>query len=90
VFGTKHPLFHGQQRRVLVAGPGRIPRLPGGIGEVKAGGQGVRILGAGHSLDYRQQRGEQVAGPGRIPARQVQRAKSKRPVRICGCSGLAH
>ena len=57
----------GQQRGVLVAGPGRIPRLPGPGGEVGAGGQGVGVLGAGDPLADGQQRGVLVAGPGRIP-----------------------
>src|ERR1700683_5437445 len=36
-------LADGQQRGELVAGPGRIPRLPGEVGESGAGGQGVRV-----------------------------------------------
>ena len=44
--GARHPLADGQQRRVLVAGPGRIPRLPGLLGEVGSDGQRVRVLGA--------------------------------------------
>ena len=38
-------LHDGQQRSVLVPGGGRIPRLPGVVGELVAGGQGVRVLG---------------------------------------------
>jgi hypothetical protein len=57
----------GQQRGVLVAGPGRIPRLLGPAGEVAAGGQGLRVLQAGHPLDGGQQRGvpKVTAAPGR-------------------------
>ena len=40
VLGAQDPLIDGQQRGELVAGPGRIPRLPGPGGEVAAGGQG--------------------------------------------------
>src|SRR5215472_13882858 len=46
-----------------------ILRLPGPVGEVAAGGQGVRVPGAGHPLLDGQQRGELVPGPGRIPRR---------------------
>ena len=45
VLGAQHPLADGQQRGELVAGPGRIPRLPGPVGQVAAGGQGARVLG---------------------------------------------
>ena len=46
VLGAQDPLADGQQGGELVAGPGRIPRLPGPVGEVVAGGQGVGVLGA--------------------------------------------
>ena len=36
VLGTLDPLADGQQSDVLVAGPGRIPRLPGPAGELVA------------------------------------------------------
>ena len=62
------PARDGQQRGVLVPGPGRIPASPV-QGEVAAGGQGVRVLGAGDPLADGQQRGELVPGPGRIPRR---------------------
>jgi hypothetical protein len=65
--GAGDPLHEGQQRGELVAGPGRIPRLPRPGGEVGAGGQGVGVLGARDPLAEGQQRGELVAGPGRIP-----------------------
>ena len=67
VLGAQDPLADGQQGGVLVAGPGRIPRLPGPVGEVGAGGQGVGVLGAQDPLADGQQGGELVAGPGRIP-----------------------
>src|SRR5205807_1944161 len=44
--GPSTPLLEGQQDGVLVAGPGRIPRLPGPAGEAVAVPQGVRVLGA--------------------------------------------
>ena len=64
---AEDPLDDGQQRGELVAGPGRIPRLPGPAGQAVAGGQGARVFRAGHPLDDGQQRGVLVAGPGRIP-----------------------
>jgi hypothetical protein len=67
VLGAGHPLNDGQQHGEQLAGPGRIPRLPGPAGEATAGGQGVGVLGAGHPLADGQQHGVLVAGPGRIP-----------------------
>jgi hypothetical protein len=46
VLGAQHPLLDGQQGGVLVAGPGRIPRLSGPGGEFMAGDQGAGVLGA--------------------------------------------
>jgi len=46
MLGAQDPLLNGQQRGVLVAGRGRIPRLPGPAGQVGAGGQGFGVLGA--------------------------------------------
>ena len=43
MLGTGHPLADRQQCGELVAGPGRIPRLPGPGGEVGAGPQGARV-----------------------------------------------
>jgi hypothetical protein len=57
VLTAQHPLDDGQQRGVLVPGPGRIPRRPGPEGEVAAIGQGGGVLGAGHPLADGQQRG---------------------------------
>ena len=67
VLGAGDPLADRQQRGELVAGRGRVPRLPGQAGEVGAGGQGVRVLGAEDPLADGQQRGELVAGAGRDP-----------------------
>ena len=67
MLGALDPLADGQQGGELVAGPGRIPRLPGPVGELVAGGQGVGVLGALDPLADGQQGGELVAGPGRIP-----------------------
>jgi hypothetical protein len=44
--GAPDPLIHRQQRRKLVAGPGRIPGLPGPGGQAGPGVQGARVLGA--------------------------------------------
>jgi hypothetical protein len=41
--------------------------MPGEAGEVDAGDQGFRMLGAQYPLADGQQRGEPVAGAGRIP-----------------------
>ena len=65
MLGAQGALEDGQQRGELVAGPGRIPRLPGPGGEVAAIGQGVGVLGTGHLLGNGQPRGVLVAGPGR-------------------------
>jgi len=51
VLRAQDPLADGQQRGVLVAGSGRIPRLARVVGEVATGGQGVQVLGAPHTLD---------------------------------------
>src|SRR5215475_12484943 len=67
VFGALDPLDDGYQRGELVAGGGRIPRLPGPVGEVVAGGKGVRVLRAEDPLAHGQQLGVLVAGGGRIP-----------------------
>ncbi len=64
---AEDPLADGQQRGELVAGPGRVPRLPGPAGEVGAGGQGIRVLRAEDPLAHGQQRGELVPGRGRVP-----------------------
>jgi hypothetical protein len=45
VLGAQDPLLDGQQGGVLVAGPGRIPRLPEPAGEAAAGGEGVPVFG---------------------------------------------
>src|SRR5438034_9112343 len=55
MLGAEDPLGGGQQRGVLVARPGRIPRLPGEGCEVGAGVQGVRVLGAHDPLADGQQ-----------------------------------
>ena len=64
---AQHPLDDGQQRDVLVAGPGRIPRIPSPPGKFIAGPQGVGVLGAQHPFADGQQRSELVPGTGRIP-----------------------
>ena len=47
---------------LIQAGRGAIFSLPGPVGEVSAGGQGVRVLGTRDPLADRQQRSEPVAG----------------------------
>ncbi|GAA4951922.1 hypothetical protein GCM10023334_066670 [Nonomuraea thailandensis] len=46
VFGAHDALDGGEQGGVLVAGGGRVPRLPRPVGEVVLGGQGVGVFGA--------------------------------------------
>ena len=46
VVRAKDRLADGQQRGELVAGPGCVARMPGPVGEVDAGGQGVRVPSA--------------------------------------------
>ena len=65
MLGAQDPLADGQQGGQVVAGSGRIPRLPGPAGQVGASGQGVRVLGAQNALHHGQQGGVLVAGPGR-------------------------
>ena len=67
MLGALDPFAGGQQGSVLVAGPGRIPRLPGPAGEFVAGDQGAGVLGALDPFAGGQQDGELVAGTGRIP-----------------------
>ena len=67
MLGAHDPLADGQQGGELVAGPGRVPRLPGPAGEFVTGGQGLGMLGAHDPLADGQQGGELVAGPGRVP-----------------------
>jgi hypothetical protein len=38
---SEDPLAHRQQRRVLVAGGGRIPRLPGPVGDAAPNAKGA-------------------------------------------------
>ena len=75
MLGAQDPLADGQQGGELVAGPGRVPRLPGPVGEVVTGGQGLGMLGPEDPLADGQQGGELVAGPGRVPRLPVQRAR---------------
>ncbi len=89
VLGAQHPLLDGQQLGELVAGPAGSPACAGPAGEVVAGGQGFRVLGARH------RRGSAAArrtgrGPSRIPRCPVQVARLARAVRVRGCSRAEH
>src|SRR5262249_26056478 len=66
VVRVKGPLEGGQQRSELVAGLGRITRLPGPAGPGAASNQGGRVVQFKGPLVGGQQRGELVAGPGRV------------------------
>ena len=46
--------------------PSSASSLPGPVGKVAAGGQGVRVVGAQHPLEDGQQHRVLVPGPGRI------------------------
>ena len=72
MLGAEDPLEDGQQLGELVPGRGRVPRLPGPAGEVGAGGQGVRVLGAEDPLAYRQQAANWSRAPAASPASPVQ------------------
>jgi hypothetical protein len=62
----KDSLMQGQQHRKLVAGLGRITRLPRPVGEVAARGQGVWMLKPKGLLAYGQERSVPVARCGRV------------------------
>ena len=89
VSGPEHPLFDGQQRCVLVTGPGRIPRLPDRGGEVVTGVQGVECS----APSTRSKMGSSAAywsrAPTASPAFPVQPAKAPRAITVIGCSGPA-
>ena len=53
--------------KLIHVGSGAIFCLPGPVGEVGTGGQGVRVLGAQDPLADGQQRGVLVAGGGAEP-----------------------
>jgi hypothetical protein len=65
--GAQDPLTHGERGGVLVAGPGHVPRLPGPVGEVAAGGQGVGVFGVQDPLADGEQGGVLAAGSGWVP-----------------------
>ncbi len=67
VFAAQDPLGGGQQGGVLVAGPGRVPRPPGQLGELFTGGQGLRVFAAQDLLGGGQKGGDLVAELGRVP-----------------------
>jgi hypothetical protein len=67
VIGAEDPLADGKQGGELVAGPGRVPRIPGPVSEVRAGDQSVGAVGAADPLEDGQQGCELVAGPSRVP-----------------------
>ena len=54
VLRAEHPLEDEQERGVLVAGPGCIPRLPRPVGEASPFGEGVGVLGEGDPVADRQ------------------------------------
>jgi len=73
VLRAEDPVIHRQERGVLVAGGGRIPRLPGPLGEAGAGVKGGWVFRAEDPLAWGQQRGVLVAGPG-CPSMRTQRS----------------
>ncbi len=64
-----------------------FPLLPGSVGHLMVGGQGVGVLGAQDPFADGQQRSELVAGPAASPASPVQSARLWRVCRVWGCSG---
>ncbi len=74
--GPEDSLNQGQQLSEPDAGPGRIPGLPGPVGEGEPCVQRFRVLGAEDPVECWHQRGEPVASRGRIsrlpgPVRQL-------------------
>ena len=59
MIGAEDALAGGQQRGVLVARGGRIPRVPGPAGGVGTGVQGGQVLGAGYLFAEGQQLGRE-------------------------------
>jgi uncharacterized membrane protein len=53
---TEHPLLHLQQIPVLLDRASHIPGFPGQVGQVAAGGQGVRVVLTEHLVDQEQAR----------------------------------
>ena len=86
VLRAEDPLYDRQQRGELVPGPGRIPRLPGPLGEVGAGGQGVGVLRAEDPLATGSSAAYWSRAPAASPACPVQRARLARAVRVPGAS----
>src|SRR5690242_2082438 len=73
VLGAQDPLADGQQRGVLVAGPGRIPRLPGPVGPILA-------FPCPSMITYRSSTSRawsSVVNPGFTSAREIERAGSR-------------
>ena len=88
VLRAEDPLAHGQQRGELVAGPGRIPRLPGPAGEVGRGRSGCP--GAPGRGPARGRAAARRTGPGPRPHPPLARSSRRvlaRAVRVSGCSG---
>jgi hypothetical protein len=69
VRGSGDLLDGGEQGRVLVAGRGRVTRLPGDAGEIRPGGEGGGVRGSGDLLKDGAQGHELVAGRGRVTRR---------------------
>jgi hypothetical protein len=67
VLRAKDALSYGEQRGELVSRAGRVPGLPGPVGQAGAGSQRVGVLRAEDALGYGEQRGELVPCAGRVP-----------------------
>jgi hypothetical protein len=68
------PLEVGQQSGVLVAGPGRVARIPGPFGEVSAVNQGIGVIHAICSWSRIHQRAKLIPRPAASPGSPVHRA----------------
>ena len=79
------PLEVGQQSGMLVAGPGRVARLPGPVGEVSAVNQGIGVIYAVCSFADRHQRSELIPPPGPPPSSKP----DWRVVKVSGWFGLS-
>ena len=88
VLRAEDPLVHGQQRGELVAGGGRVPRLPGPVGEVVPGGQGVRVLRAEDPFPCVKHSPLEIPGGGVTAARSEVSGDPGHPVAVIGESRL--
>ena len=84
MLGAERTLGDGQQRGEQVAGPGRIPLLPGPVGEAVAGGQGGWVPGAIGVILYMSGDDQLEQVPGRLVAAAVAKVPRDLPHAVAG------